>query len=541
MREKKKEKSTGAPSGKPKVPIDARPKTARPKTPSALPSLVKPKKTQSSTDVPKLEPPPEMSKGCLLGVESHTVYCWLPNFGDRAFQFEGVFDGRNDQRSVYERVARSVAQQALHGFNSTLFVYGQTGSGKTYSMFGDNMFETVNGHVRRREQNDPSKFGIVPRACLHILESLKSDKGTVFTLQASYVEIYLNNISDLLAKGKPVQLADMGNSKFVLHSTKMPINDINSVWEMLALGELQKQMFATAMNARSSRSHCVFTLYLHQSNPKNKSITLDSTYHMVDLAGSERVKKSLATGKRMEEAQEINKSLSTLERCILKLSEKMMEDQKLKSRKGLNGKENKKTGKEPKVTKEEKSEFHVPFRDSELTKLLAESLGGNSQTTMLVTCRTDGDQIQETLSTMRFAERAATIKNVVNKKNVIGELMEQIAKSRIIVDSKRSNLSERALNDARRMWQLRQDIDAEMIQNREEKRNKEAVKLVGEALRSKMEELPLITQLRNEFADIAAGYTENELKNFASIQALEAKIKTLEKKVRDAQITGGGL
>lgn len=181
-------------------------------------------------------------------------------------------------------------------------------------------------------------------------------------------------------------------------SSRTPIRSMADVFEVLRKGDKQKHVFATAMNARSSRAHTVFTVYLTQESTIKKKV-LESTFHLVDLAGSERIKKSKAIGKRLEEAKHINKSLSTLERCILKLSELAVEDTKSRRRNSKGG----------------ISKTHVPYRDSELTKLLQDSLGGNSQTTMLITCSGNAKHTPESVSTLRFGERAAKIKNTVKQ------------------------------------------------------------------------------------------------------------------------------
>ena len=462
-------------------------------------------------------------KSCVLGTGSKQVYTWLPNYGDRTFVFDGVYDGKHSQRDVYDNVARSICNNALHGFNGTLFVYGQTGSGKTYSMFGDNMYNTVNGKVVRVKHTDASLYGIVPRTCLHILNSLQADKGTVYTFKVSFVEIYLNKVSDLLNKGKRVKLKEQEEGSFSEDAKLVDIHDINSVWEILAKGELQKQMFATAMNSRSSRSHCVFSIHLHQTNVKNPGMVLDCVYRLVDLAGSERVKKSKAVGMRMAEAKDINKSLSTLERCILALSKAMTEKKnKSKSRKS-------------------NSDSHIPYRDSELTKLLAESLGGNSQTTMLITCRTDGDQIQETLSTLRFGERTATIQNTVKKKNIIGELQEQLADE----DSRRQHLlrsmSPQMLKDAYALWELKHEIEDEMMNEAIRKRNAPARQaLTREELKQAMEDAPpRLAILRRRFNAIADMYDRSTQRKFSTLQAIEIKIQKIDQQIHVEQTRVG--
>jgi hypothetical protein len=233
-----------------------------------------------------------------------------------------------------------------------------------------------------------SLWGIVPRACEQILSTLNNEHGTTFSFEVSYVEIYQDRIHDLLNGGAKLHLIEdtAGDRDFRLDKPALvqarSMSDIESI---LAVGERQKTVFATQMNDRSSRSHCLFTITLTQSNPE-RNFKERCKFNLVDLAGSERQKKALTQGKRFEEAKNINKSLATLERCILCLSNQ--------------------------------GAVHIPYRDSELTKMLQQALSGhaNCKRSLLVTCSRDRSQILETLSTLRFAERARAIQAVGRRK-----------------------------------------------------------------------------------------------------------------------------
>ena len=195
-----------------------------------------------------------------IDFKRNEVNTWLPNCGPRKFSFEGVFDSTHDQTTLYDEVAKSVCQNALLGYlpfcrpycsryviiffrsfrcifryNGTLFVYGQTGSGKTYTMFGPEMYQTVQGRLQHVPQTDSSKFGIVPRTCVHILDSLRA-QNVQFTLQVSFVEIYNNRVSDLLNQGSAVKLREKSDGCFVMDAKCVVVQDLSQVWDIISTG-----------------------------------------------------------------------------------------------------------------------------------------------------------------------------------------------------------------------------------------------------------------------------------------------------------------
>lgn len=298
-----------------------------------------------------------------------------------------MFAGTTTQKDLYARLVWRMTRDVLFGYSATVFVYGQTASGKTWTMFGPSLIHPVTGQLTPA---DRSLWGVVPRACEQILHTLNHEHGTSYTFEVSYVEIYQDRIHDLLNGGARLQLIeDMANDRdFRLDNPALlRASSMKDVDHILATGERQKTVFATQMNERSSRSHCLFTITLTQTNVE-RNFRERNKFNLVDLAGSERQKKSLTHGKRFEEAKNINKSLATLERCILCLSN-------------------------PSTT-------HIPYRDSELTKMLQQALGGyaNCKRTLLVTCSRDHAQVLETLSTLRFAYRARHIQQGKKKSHI---------------------------------------------------------------------------------------------------------------------------
>lgn len=417
----------------------------------------------------------------LLGLQSDRVLTYIPSTGTRIFRLEGVYDGRVSQAQIYSRVASGVTCSVLMGYNGTLFVYGQTGSGKTYSMYGPSHFVKKQGKTIRQSAPVGSPHaGIVQRACAEMISSLNADPDTKWSIQVTFVEIYQENIFDLLEKGSQIILT--GSKTFDLQGAQTrEIKNVADVEKVIAEGDEQKHMFATQMNERSSRSHSVFTLHVTQSNRRVDS-ALSCRYNLVDLAGSERVNKSGATGQRFEEAKAINKSLSTLERCILNLS---------------------------------RNEKHIPYRDSVLTMLLQNALGGDSQTTMLITCSSALQHGQETMSTLRFGERTQTITNKASRSDLIGQVKTEVS------DIKKSNSQIAArftaaeMNHLRRVSELRRDIEREFTILRQRRETMPRIPVPrGRQGAAADEPPPRVVQLRVEMDALLRGFAPEQLDEY---------------------------
>eukprot|EP00698_Gefionella_okellyi_P012727 TRINITY_DN3445_c0_g2_i1.p1 TRINITY_DN3445_c0_g2~~TRINITY_DN3445_c0_g2_i1.p1 ORF type:complete len:1035 (+),score=285.48 TRINITY_DN3445_c0_g2_i1:57-3161(+) len=303
---------------------------------------------------------------------------------ENKFCFDRVFAKDTPQQEIYDFGAKDTISDVLQGYNGTVFAYGQTGSGKTHTMEGD-IF-------------DPVGRGLIPRMVSALFEGVeKADENVEFTVKVSMIEIYLEKIRDLLNPSHD-NLAvheDKVRGVWVQGATEEYVGCEEDVWDLLRRGQSNRAIAATRMNEGSSRSHSLFICTITQKNTKDLSVKTGKLF-LVDLAGSEKVGKTGAEGQQLEEAKNINKSLSALGNVINALTD----------------------GKST----------HVPYRDSKLTRILQDSLGGNSRTTLVITCSPSSYNDAETLGTMRFGMRAKTIKNKpkINRELSVAELKLQI-------------------------------------------------------------------------------------------------------------------
>jgi len=281
------------------------------------------------------------------------------------FDFDHVFDTSTSQDQVFEEVSQLV-QSAIDGYNVCIFAYGQTGSGKTFTMEGG---------------EDEGQEGIIPRTIRQIFETTRGldDKGWNYKMEASFVEIYNEEIRDLLAteKGLKYDIKRVDPKSTEIYVSNLKVEDVTcgeNIGPLLRRAKRHRAVAATNCNERSSRSHSVFILKIHGKNLKTSESCVGSL-NLVDLAGSERLKSSGSTGMRLEETKNINSSLSNLSKVILALA-------------------NSKDG-----------SSHVPYRDSKLTHLLMNSLGGNSKTLMFVNLNPREEFFNESLNSLRFAKR----------------------------------------------------------------------------------------------------------------------------------------
>ncbi|PKI82925.1 hypothetical protein MVES1_003630 [Malassezia vespertilionis] len=285
-----------------------------------------------------------------------------------AFTFDRVFPMHAHQRDVFEYGIMDTVSDVLRGYNGTIFAYGQTGSGKTHTMMGPDI-----DHEELR--------GIIPRITEQIFSNiLASPPALEYTVKVSYMEIYMERIRDLLVPQHDNLSIQQDTSKgvHVKGLSEYYVSSAAEVFELLRQGSTTRAVSATRMNTESSRSHSIVLFTIKQRNIETGSTKTGNLY-LVDLAGSEKVGKSGASGQTLEEAKKINKSLSTLGMVINALTD---------------GRSS-----------------HVPYRDSKLTRILQESLGGNSRTTLLVNCSPTAYNAEETLSTLRFGVRAKRIQN----------------------------------------------------------------------------------------------------------------------------------
>ena len=299
------------------------------------------------------------------------------------YNFDRIFPPSSTQEDIYSFGVKEIIDSVLNGYNGTVLAYGQTSSGKTYTMQG--------------EMETPHTQGIIPRMITHVFKYIYNTEGTDFIIKVSMIEIYQEKIRDLLDITRVNLNIREDNIKgiFVDGCSERYVGCPNDVLSLLELGSSNRAQAATNMNEHSSRSHSIFILTINQTNKNDGSSKIGKLY-LVDLAGSEKISKTGATGHTLEEAKIINKSLTTLGRVINNLTD----------------------GKST----------HVPYRESKLTRVLQESLGGNSKTCLIITCSPSIYNESETLSTLRFGERAKKIKNKpkINKEITVAELQKLV-------------------------------------------------------------------------------------------------------------------
>ncbi|PNJ67410.1 KIF21A isoform 9 [Pongo abelii] len=330
---------------------------------------------------------------------------------DKAFTFDYVFDIDSQQEQIYIQCIEKLIEGCFEGYNATVFAYGQTGAGKTYTMgtgFDVNIIE--------EEQ------GIISRAVKHLFKSIEEKKHIAiknglpppdFKVNAQFLELYNEEVLDLFdttrdidAKSKKSNIRiheDSTGGIYTVGVTTRTVNTESEMMQCLKLGALSRTTASTQMNVQSSRSHAIFTIHVCQtrvcpqidadnatdnkiiseSAQMNEFETLTAKFHFVDLAGSERLKRTGATGERAKEGISINCGLLALGNVISALGDKS------------------------------KRATHVPYRDSKLTRLLQDSLGGNSQTIMIACVSPSDRDFMETLNTLKYANRARNIKNKV--------------------------------------------------------------------------------------------------------------------------------
>eukprot|EP00518_Triparma_eleuthera_P021235 CAMPEP_0197547956 /NCGR_PEP_ID=MMETSP1320-20131121/2181_1 /TAXON_ID=91990 /ORGANISM="Bolidomonas sp., Strain RCC2347" /LENGTH=1108 /DNA_ID=CAMNT_0043107859 /DNA_START=52 /DNA_END=3375 /DNA_ORIENTATION=+ len=323
--------------------------------------------------------------------------------GGRQFHFDKVFKPECTQGDVYAAVEHIVTG-VMMGFNGTIMSYGQTSSGKTHTMEGKliGFVEDPNEEVRAKK-NEPR--GICPRAIDTLFRCIEdADEDMEFTLKLSYVEIYCEKIRDLLEPmSNNLKIKEMPSGELVLSGvTEVYVTDQDGVFGVMQQGKGNRATAPTLMNAESSRSHSLLMMTVTQRDVKTERV-MRARLVLGDLAGSERIKKTKVSGVRLDEAKKINQSLSTLGMVINSLSD---------------------------------GSTHVPYRDSKLTRVLQESLGGNSRTALLVCCAPERVHASETISTLRFGERASRIRNVIvrNEELSVKELQALLADANAEID-----------------------------------------------------------------------------------------------------------
>ncbi|XP_037684229.1 kinesin-like protein KIF17 isoform X4 [Choloepus didactylus] len=338
--------------------------------------------------------------------------CFIQNPGaadepPKQFTFDGAYYMDHFTEQIYNEIAYPLVEGVTEGYNGTIFAYGQTGSGKSFTMQG--------------LPEPPTQRGIIPRAFEHIFESVQCAENTKFLVRASYLEIYNEDVRDLLGADTKQKLELKEHPEKGVYVKGLSMHTVQSVAQcerIMEMGWKNRSVGYTLMNKDSSRSHSIFTISIeiYAVDERGKDHLRAGKLNLVDLAGSERQSKTGVTGERLKEATKINLSLSALGNVISALV-----DGRCK---------------------------HIPYRDSKLTRLLQDSLGGNTKTLMVACLSPADNNYDETLSTLRYANRAKNIKNKPHinedpKDALLREYQEEIKRLKAILAQQMSpdNLS----------------------------------------------------------------------------------------------------
>ncbi|XP_023638365.1 kinesin-like protein KIN-1 isoform X1 [Capsella rubella] len=309
---------------------------------------------------------------CVRGIDAETFVFQDDKEDELTFSLDRVFYEESPQAAVYEFLALPIMRDAVNAINGTIITYGQTGAGKTYSMEGPGI-----------QDCDEHNKGLLQRVVDGMFAQISSLQDIArYTVKLSMVEIYMEKVRDLLdlSKGN-IQIKETKTQGILLSGvTEVPVSDSAEALQHLCTGLANRAVGETQMNMSSSRSHCAYFLTIQQDSVKDKRVKTGKLI-LVDLAGSEKADKTGAEGRVLEEAKTINKSLSALGNVINALT----------------------SGSPSKAS-------HIPYRDSKLTRVLQDALGGNSRMALLCCCSPSTSNASETLSTLRFGMRAKHIK-----------------------------------------------------------------------------------------------------------------------------------
>ncbi|KAJ1297715.1 hypothetical protein BS78_01G398000 [Paspalum vaginatum] len=318
---------------------------------------------------------------------------------DRTFSFDKVFGPDSQQRLIFDHAVAPIVNDVLEGYNCTVFAFGQTGTGKTY---------TMEGELKQKVSELPDTAGVIPRSVRHIFEILEKRKAD-YSIKVTFLELYNEEITDLLVledqsrypedrQKRPITLMEDGKGGAVIRGLEeIVVYSPSDIYGLLEHGSARRRTAGTALNKQSSRSHAVFSINIHvkETTVGNEELMRCGRLNLVDLAGSENIARSGAREGRAREAGEVNKSLLTLGRVITALVEHSV---------------------------------HVPYRDSKLTRLLRESLGGKAKTCIIATVSPSVHSLEETLVTLDYASRAKSIRNKpeANKKTCKSVMLKDL-------------------------------------------------------------------------------------------------------------------
>ncbi|GBG25574.1 Kinesin-like protein KIF3B [Hondaea fermentalgiana] len=429
----------------------------------------------------------------------------------KVFTFDQVYGPTAQQKQIYDRTAAAIVESVCEGYNGTIFAYGQTGAGKTHTMEGC--------------RDPPELKGIIPNSFKHIFDKIAAEGSDhkQFLVRASYLEIYMEECRDLLAhnpKNKLELKESVDSGVYVKDQRVEIVKSVAEIDRLMQEGNGKRKVGATRMNQTSSRSHSIFSIVVETSELDESSGEAKirvGKLNLVDLAGSERQSKTGATGERLEEATKINLSLSALGNVISALVGSKSQ--------------------------------HIPYRDSKLTRLLQDSLGGNTKTVMIANCGPADYNYDETLSTLRYADRAKKIKNKpkINedpKDAMLREFQEEIMRLKAqlqaaangqpidpnsVVDGVAA-VAGKPVMDSRQIEELKEEMKSEMKRQAEEDKRRiqqqaqeQLEKITEEKRMSEKERADLKARLERE--------GQQALRAKQAKEALQKKLKMMEQRL----------
>ncbi|XP_044740972.1 kinesin-like protein Klp68D [Chrysoperla carnea] len=315
----------------------------------------------------------------------------------KSFTYDAVYDWNSTQQDIYDTTIRPLVTSVLEGFNGCVFAYGQTGTGKTYTMEGT--------------QQSSEHIGIIPKTFGQIWSHINRTKDMEYLVSVSYLEIHLEEIKDLLKRDHTHKLEIreyIGKGVIIPDLHTITCKSAEDMLYVMNMGNKNRTVGCTNMNEHSSRSHAIFCVTIEMCNTADDTFKVGKL-NLIDLAGSERQSKTGATAERLKEASKINRALSALGNVISALAE---------------------------------NSPHIPYRDSKLTRLLQDSLGGNSKTIMIANISPSSYNYDESLTTLRYAHRAKTIKNrpIKNEdpKDVkLREYQDEIKRLKLLIEQRK--------------------------------------------------------------------------------------------------------
>ena len=436
----------------------------------------------------------------LLDVENDSIL-FKEDEKEKQFTYDHCFAPSSTQLEIYNTLCSDIIGKSIEGMNQCVFAYGMTSSGKTHTMFG------AKSKIKNTRVLSPD-VGIIPRLCNDLFDQIGKSAYMQIEVDITYIEIYCEQIYDLLndkdIRGSVHIHPKMG--VYVKGAEKFTVSSIEEILNYIQEGNDRRKVASTKMNNRSSRSHAVFTIYIKQHTISH---VRHSKIHLVDLAGSEPLKKSMVTGVHMKEAININKSLSTLGLVINKLSAVSCKHKK---------------------NKHDNSNY-IPFRDSVLTLILKDALGGNSETIMIATVSPAAVHRTETLSTLRYASTAKTIKNSIHINSIRQEENKKIIES---LKEQLSSVHEFRRSETQRNISEIENIKSSLLEKMKQMKEENDIKYkqLEEELEESNEELTEINKEYKELSELhkllKSEIDEYKLKNKDIKNMYDLKIEKIE-------------